>query len=297
MWYDFTVARPLRIEFPGAVYHITSRGNARQTIFNDDADCIGFLEILCSTVKRYKWLLHAYCLMGNHYHLLVETPEGNLSKGMRQVNGIYTQYYNRRHKRSGHVMQGRYKSVLVDKDNYLLELCRYIVLNPVRAGLVKSPAKWPWSNYHGTTGYGKGVPCLATDWVLLQFGRERGEAVERYRGFVREGLRARSPWTELKGQALLGDERFIKKVERFLKRQEALKEIPREQRYATRPPLDDLLRSVADRRRGQRWRRDKAMRECHVRYGYTMKEIADRLGLHYTAVSRGIKRAEENLIM
>lgn len=133
------MARPLRIEFPGAVYHVTSRGHAKQVIFLDVRDYADFLEVLCFVVKRFNWILHAYCLMSNHYHLLIETPDGNLSRGMRQLNGIYTQQFNRRHSRVGHVLQGRYKAILVDKENYLLELCRYIVLNPVRAGIAKGP--------------------------------------------------------------------------------------------------------------------------------------------------------------
>ena len=131
--------RPLRIEYPGAIYHITSRGNARERIFLEDADRLIFLEILGSVVKKYNWLCHAYCLMDNYYHALIETPDPNLSLGMRQLNGVYTQSFNRRQSRVGHVFQGRYKSILVQKDEHLLELCRYIVLNPVRAGMVNQP--------------------------------------------------------------------------------------------------------------------------------------------------------------
>jgi len=153
------MARPLRIEYPGAVYHITTRGNARNDIFRDDRDRHNFLDILTETVRRYHWLCHAYCLMCNHYHLLIETPEANLSAGMRQLNGIYTQRYNLRHQTVGHVFQGRYKAVLVEKENYLLELCRYIVLNPVRAGLVELPEYWQWGSYQPTAGINK-VPEL-----------------------------------------------------------------------------------------------------------------------------------------
>src|SRR4030042_35639 len=147
------MARPLRIEFPGALYHVTARGNARQDIFLDDDDRLLFCSVLERVVSRFHLLLHAYCLMNNHYHLLVETPEGNLSKGMRQINGVYTQQLNRRYNRVGHVLQGRYKAILVDKDNYLLELSRYVVLNPVRAGLVKQPSRWAWSSYHAMVGH------------------------------------------------------------------------------------------------------------------------------------------------
>ncbi len=126
------MTRPLRLEFEGALYHITSRGDRREAIYESDADRSGFLSLLGDVCDTYNWVCHAYCLMGNHYHLMVETPEANLSSGMRQLNGVYTQDFNRRHRRSGHVFQGRYKSILVDKESYLLELTRYIVLNPAK---------------------------------------------------------------------------------------------------------------------------------------------------------------------
>jgi REP element-mobilizing transposase RayT len=128
------MARPLRLQFPGAVYHLTSRGNARQKVFLTDADRELFLNTLTRVVRRYDWVCHAYCLMANHYHLLVETPKANLSIGMRQLNGIYTQSFNRRHNRTGHLFQGRFKAILVERKSHLLELCRYIVLNPARNG-------------------------------------------------------------------------------------------------------------------------------------------------------------------
>ena len=131
------MVRPLRIEFPGAVYHITARGNARAKIFKDDADRDAFLSVLEQVLTQFDWLLHAYCLMDNHYHLMIETTEANLSAGMRQLNGVYTQRFNRRHRRVGHVFQGRFKAIVVDRDSYLLELCRYVVLNPVRARMVR----------------------------------------------------------------------------------------------------------------------------------------------------------------
>jgi len=164
------MARPLRIEYPGALYHITTRGNARASIFKDDADRQAFLRILSKVIERHQWLCHAYCLMGNHYHLLIETPKANLSPGMRQLNGIYTQAFNRRHIRVGHVLQGRFKAILVDKDSYLLELCRYIVLNPVRANMVKLPKSYPWSSYRVTAGLSRPVEFLNRDWLLSPVG-------------------------------------------------------------------------------------------------------------------------------
>jgi REP element-mobilizing transposase RayT/predicted RNase H-like HicB family nuclease len=141
------MARPLRLEFPGAIYHVTARGNARAAIFlgHEDRQC--FMDVFGECIKRFHWLCHTYCLMDNHYHLLVETPEGNLSFEMRQLNGIYTLRFNRRHGRIGHVFQGRFKAILVERESYLLELCRYVVLNPVRAGMVANAAQYPWSSY------------------------------------------------------------------------------------------------------------------------------------------------------
>ncbi len=187
------MARSLRIQFPGAVYHVTSRGNARGMVFDDDSDRAKFLDVLSSVIEKYRWLCHAYCLMGNHYHLLLETPEANLSRGMRQLNGIYTQVFNRRHGRCGHLFQGRYKAILVDKDSYLLTLCRYIVLNPVAARMVATPEDWHWSSYAATAGLVTSPPFLTTDWSLSQFSQNREAARQRYREFVAEGFEQPSP--------------------------------------------------------------------------------------------------------
>ncbi len=146
------MARPLRLEFPEALYHLTARGNARQEIFLDDQDRRAFLGLLGREVEQQRWRCHAYCLMDNHYHLLVETPEGRLAGGMRRLNGVYTQGFNRRHERVGHLFQGRYRSIVVDQESYLLELSRYVVLNPVRAGMVKRVEEWAWSSYRATAG-------------------------------------------------------------------------------------------------------------------------------------------------
>jgi len=164
------MARPLRIEFPGAVYHLTARGNARQNIFLDDEDRLRFLNVLERVVSRFHLALYAYCLMDNHYHLLLETREANLSRAMRQLNGVYTQGFNRRHGQVGHVLQGRFKAILVDRDAYLLELCRYVVLNPVRAKSTRKPDSYRWSSYRATAGRAAVPWFLAVDSVLAQFG-------------------------------------------------------------------------------------------------------------------------------
>ncbi|MDP1558174.1 MAG: transposase [Nitrosomonas sp.] len=174
------MARPLRIELSGGLYHVTSRGDHRDEIYLDDSDRIFGLWLLGQVCKRFNWICHAYCLMDNHYHIVVETVEGNLSKGMRQLNGVYTQYFNRTHNRVGHVFQGRYKAILVEKDSYLLELSRYVVLNPVRAGMVKRVDQWPWSSFSVMIGKSNCPEWLQTDWVLSQFGKKRKKVITDY---------------------------------------------------------------------------------------------------------------------
>ncbi len=212
------MARPLRLQFPGAVYHLTSRGNRQASIYHSDEDRKVFLDILDKTVKRYNWVCYGYCLMDNHYHLLVETVDANLSLGMRQLNGMYTQYNNRRHGKVGHVFQGRYKSILVEKDSHLLELCRYIVLNPVKAKMTDHPGKWQWSSYQSTST-GKDLPeFLSVGWIHLQFGKQKTIARKRYVEFVAEGSdEVSSPCEKLVGQAIYGSERFVNELQPYLR--------------------------------------------------------------------------------
>jgi REP element-mobilizing transposase RayT len=281
------MARPLRIEYPGAVYHVTSRGNARSDIFHSDQDRVGFLSILDSVVKRFNWLCHAYCLMDNHYHILIETQDGNLSSGMRQLNGVYTQKHNFLHRKTGHVFQGRYKAILVDKESYLLELCRYVVLNPVRARMISRPQEWKWSSYRYTAGIEKAPNFLTTDWILGHFSKDKAEAERVYRKFVKEGINANSPWERLQGQILLGEGNFIERYKKQLHDKEQVKEIPRTQRYLHRPKLADIF-SRWDNKKG----RDEKIYAAHVRHGYRMNEIAAFLGMHYTTISKVINEAE-----
>lgn len=275
------MARPLRLEFPHAVYHLTSRGNARQRIARDDVDRGRFLGILGQVVDRFGWLCHAYCLMPNHYHLLVETPQPNLSRGMRQLNGLYTQAINRRHRRVGHVFQGRFKAILVEKDAHLLELCRYVVLNPVRARLVSQPRQWRWSSYRATANEADEPTWLSTDWILRQFGSPRATAAARYRDFVREGMGADSPWEQLQGQIYFGSEEFVATHQP----NRLLREIPRRQTQALRPSLMKLFQGKRDRPR--------AIADAYRRHGYRLVEIAAHLGVHYATVSRHLKQAEQ----
>ena len=161
------MSRQLRIEFPGAIHHVTSRGNERRNIYRDDRDRIRFLEILEEVVTLRRWVLHAWVLMSNHYHLLVETPEVGLSRGVKKLNETYAKWFNTRHRRVGHLFQGRFKNILVERESHLLELTRYIVLNPVRCGAVKYAGDWKWSNYRATAGLTSAPPWLQTDWTLM----------------------------------------------------------------------------------------------------------------------------------
>jgi putative transposase len=276
------MVRPLRIEFPGAVYHITARGNARAKIFKDDADRDTFLSVLEQVLTRFDWLLHAYCLMDNHYHLMIDTSEANLSAGMRQLNGVYTQRFNRRHRRVGHVFQGRFKAIVVDRDSYLLELCRYVVLNPVRARMVREAKDYPWSSYRATAGLSLVPRYLTCDWILSQFGKSRVATQKRYRAFVAEGMKAPSPWEKLEAQMILGNEAFIATLRRP---GSDVREVRREQRFLGRPKLGGIFRKTAERHQ-----RNRAIVEAAVRHGYSQAAIADHLGLHYSSVSKVINQ-------
>jgi putative transposase len=277
------MARPLRIEFPGALYHVTARGNARQDIFLDDEDRQEFLGVLSRVVSRFHLLLHAYCLMDNHFHLVVETPEGNLSKAMRQLNGVYTQAFNRRHQRVGHVLQGRFKAIVVDRESYLLELCRYVVLNPVRAKTTRKTDGYQWSSYRATAGLASAPPFLTVDWLLAQFGQQCAAAQRKYQTFVAEGIDQSSPWEEVRGQVLLGSEQFVEQMAPGLQDKRLLKEIPRRQRFAARPTLRQLFGAKT---RTDRVQRNEVIRRAHHDYGYSLSEIGHVVGLHYATISR-----------
>ena len=277
------MARPLRIEFAGALYHITSRGNARNAIYSTDGDQQQFLTLLQNPIQRYDWYCHAYCLMDNHYHLLIETNSPTLSKGMKYLNGTYTQYFNRQHHRVGHVFQGRFKAILVEKDSYLLELARYIVLNPVRAQLVRSANHWPWSSYRATISQASPLRCLQVDWLLSQFGSNREQAIMRYQNFVRAGIGLPPVWEKLKNQIFLGERVFVERLQsQILAESRDLKEIPKAQRRAIDKPLSYYVETFHNAKEG--------MNKAYASGGYTMQQIADAFGVHYSTVSRAIKK-------
>lgn len=271
------MSRALRIEFPGAYYHITSRGNARSDIYFDDADKRYFLALLQQVCERYRWICHAYCLMDNHYHLLIETADSNLSKGMRQLNGVYTQWINRTYKRVGHLFQGRYKAIIVDSNEYLLELSRYIVLNPVRARMCHEASEWPWSSYRSTAGLCKAHEFLVIESVLATFDENKKKAQEKYRLFVSEGSNQPSPWENLTNQIYLGSDAFIDEVQCKLDPNQSLIDIPKIQKSQAKKSLSYYQ---------ELYGKKEAIIKAYASGHYTLKELADYFGSSKSSISR-----------
>jgi len=282
------MARPLRIEYPNAFYHITSRGNAREAIFSDEQDNQLFLSYLKEYLQRHNVVCYGWCLMTNHYHLLIETIEPNLSVFMRQLNGVYTQAFNRRYRRVGHLMQGRYKAILVDKDSYFLELVRYIILNPVRAKMVRSAGEYKWSSYADIIGINK-KNIVDRKFILKQFARNNKEAEKEFIKFIKAGIgKDKNMKEEIKGSLFLGSGDFINKVKKFMKKKD-IKDIniKKEQRYAGRPQLIEIFSKAKNRKE-----RDKKIIDSHIKYGYNLSEIGRCLGVHCSTIGRAIKNAK-----
>nr|WP_306671054.1 transposase [Endozoicomonas sp. SESOKO1] len=266
------------------MYHVTSRGNERKPIYREEVDFNLFLDTLAEVCDRFNWVIHSWCLMTNHYHLVVETPDGNLSAGMRQLNGVYTTRFNRRHGRVGHLFQGRYKAILVDKSSYLLELSRYVVLNPVRARMVDHPGDWLWSSYRYTLGEFDSPDWLATDAMLLQFSEDRQRACERFVAFVLAGIGI-NIWVHLKQQIYLGDDQFVYDQQQYIEKPvkgKALSEVPHKQQRKPAPPLEFYQTSCNSI--------ESAVCAAFDSGGYTQKAIADYFGLHYSTVSKMVKK-------
>ena len=303
------MGRPLRIEYPGAVYHVTSRGNERRNIFLGDADRRKFLRILEDYHERYGILIHCYVLMDNHYHLVAETPQANLTKLMHGINSGYTGYFNRKHARVGHLFQGRYRGILVDKDAYLLELSRYIHLNPVRAKLVDKPEQYAWSSYSSYIAKGKEIPWLESNWILSQFGLDRNTSRKRYREFVSKAVEesTESPFGELYGQVILGTAKFIEKTKDLLKSKEVTQEIVDHNRLREHVQSEDILAAVAaafnteiesltGKGGGKNTAKKVALYLIKRYTGLCNQEIGNLFGgMHYSAVTKASVRLETEM--
>jgi putative transposase len=285
------MARPLRIEFPGAVYHVTSRGDRRESIFADDTDRAALLAVVALGLERFDAQMLSYCLMGNHYHLVLHTRAPNLSQLMRHINGVYTQTVNRRHHLVGHLFQGRFKAILVDTDAYLLEVCRYVELNPVRAGMVDAPQAWAWSSYRAHVGAAPVPPWLDTAGLHgYLLGRPVGSAADmaratrRYAQLVAAGHGVRLWDQGLNRQIYLGDDDFVARMQGQAESTRLASKAPPKPQRSMPQPLAHWLASSASR--------EEALRRAHVEGGISMTALAGELGLSVARVSQLIARAE-----
>lgn len=294
------MARPLRIKYAGAFYHITSRGNERRPIFFDDRDREKLLSFFSKAVVRYGLAIHTYCLMGNHYHLLLETAKPNLSQAMHFINGGYTNYYNRAHHRSGHLFQGRYRAILVEKDPYASTLSRYIHLNPVRAGHSRRPEEYPWSSYGGYLNPKKKASWLETSLILGYFSSKDREARRRYKRFVEEGMMAKvsDPLGEVISGALLGAETFVEWVRgNVIRGMREGRDLPAINQLKPRPSIEQVSERVeSSLGRDHRWFRDVSLSLCHRYTGETLREIgAFHGGMGESAVSQAVRRMSRRM--
>lgn len=280
------MARPIRLEFPGALYHVTSRGNRRGAIYRNKSDRQTWLRVLARVCARHNCVVHCFCQMTNHYHLLVETLEPNLSRVMHQLNGLYTQLFNRRHGLAGHLFEGRYHAVLVQKESHLLELSRYIVLNPLRGNVVSSLEDWEWSSYH-LLAYAHAHPAPEwheCDWLLSQFGNSDTDAIAAYRSFILAGVGRASPLTSIRCRILLGDNAFVEKHQQ-LRRSEEFGEAAKAERRAVTPSLREYRNSFVDR--------NEAMARAYLSTAFTMPQIAAAFGVSTKTVSRAVAEFEK----
>ena len=303
------MARPLRIQYPGALYHVTNRGNEQKAIFQDDADRKEFLHIFSQSIDAYGIILHAFVLMDNHWHVLVQTPLGNLSEFMRRFNITYTSYYNRRHRRVGHLYQGRYKSLLVDQDAYLAKVSRYIHLNPVQvAGMKKKKTEkrlqylwnYKWSSLPGYIRLKDRLNFVEYETVLAEFGGDTAAGRRKYKQQISEDLSSGLTIREqVVGQSILGSERFVSRVrEKFLE-QEMDRERPdigRINRYLSLEAVLDVIEKetgIKDVLQSTGTTRQIAMTALYKYAGLNNREIGDIMGVDYSTVSMGRKRLRE----
>lgn len=275
------MSRPVRIEFPGASYHVTSKGRDGQVVFKDDEDRGAFLNVIENVVDRFDWLVHSYALLPGHYHLVVEVPEANLSKGMRQLNGVYTQHFNRRHDQEGPIFQGRFKGVLFEKKTYLLPICRDVIVNTKQDETAGNYANYKWSSYRALAGQVKAPRLLHSDDVIRSFGKRVSDARRKYRDYIREGVEVESPLSNITNQVLLGSASFINEMQPILQGERLSKRGPKA--VKKRRSLNMLFRKVGDKTRPER---NELIKKAHLEHGYTLMEIGEHLGLHYTTVSK-----------
>jgi putative transposase len=295
------MARPLRICYPGAFYHITARGNERKKIFLNDRDREKFLSYLGSATERYGAAIHVYCLMGNHYHLLLETPSGNITAIMHHINGAYTTYFNIKRNRSGHLLQGRYKAILVDVDEYAEELSRYIHLNPVRAGVVAKPEEYRWSSYQDYIGQRKGEEWLHQELVLGFFDNTQLGARHNYRKFVEIaiGQKNESPWSNIMHSTFLGGQEFIAQIkEKHIGEDKSASDIPALKSLKSRPSMEQIQKEVASLiGLKPAVKKQVNLYICQRYSGKKLKEIGDHFCIGESGVSQAARRAQARIMV
>ncbi|MCP4752084.1 MAG: hypothetical protein GY866_14405 [Proteobacteria bacterium] len=287
------MARPLRISFPGAFYHVTSRGNERKTIYKSRRDREKFLEYLAEVHERYSAIIHAYCLMTNHYHLLLETPDANLPQIMKHINGSYSVYFNVKRKRSGHLFQGRYKAFLVYRDDYALELSRYIHLNPVRAAMVESADKYPWSSYRSYIGKSTVPVWLETSLIRHYIGSIQPQ--KDYERFVsdRNRLNDPSPLEKATAATILGPETFVESIKkRYLEGRSSDRDLPALRPLKSRPSFEQIASIVDGLVDNEKFARKLKIYLMKRFSGATLRAIGDSFGLGISAVSQICRRLE-----
>jgi len=286
------MGRQLRIEYPGAHYHVTSRGNERKDVFKSQKDREKFLQYLESAVRRYDAVIHAYCLMSNHYHLLIETPAGNLSKIMQHINGAYTNYFNVKRKRSGHLFQGRYKAIVIEADEYAQQLSCYIHLNPVRSNMVAKPEEYRWSSYSEYIGKRKRPEWLVTSFILDNFGKGE-ESFRNYRKLVEESLGRdhESPFFGVVASTILGSENFVSELtEKHADGKQHDRDLSAARKLMTKPSLRAILEGVQNISTKSRVTKNAGIYLCHQYSGVRLKEIGEKFGIKESAVSQASRR-------
>ena len=240
------MARALRTDFPGAVHHVTSRGNERRPIFSDDRDREVFLQLLGRAVIRFGWSVTAYVLMTNHFHLVVQTPEPNLSRGMHWLNTAYVVWFNRRHERSGHLFGGRFKAFLIEKESYFTTVLRYVVLNPVRANMVARPEDYRWSSYRATAGLDEAPEWLDTAAPLASFAPDTKLAQAFYRDFVEQKVASNDRlWDRVANGIYLGTETWLRKMRKIVESKPRSTDHPKAHRAVGRPKMNRVIAAVA----------------------------------------------------
>lgn len=293
------MSRPLRIEFPGAFYHVTSRGNERKEVFISQKDREKFLSYLESATERYGAVIHVWCQLSNHYHLLLETPRGNLSEIMHHLNGAYTTYFNVKRKRSGHLFQGRFKAILIEEDEYATQLSRYIHLNPVRARLVARPEDYEWSSYRSYIGQSRTPSWLKKDFIHGYFADKQRVAQKKYREFVEDllGQEYSDPLKQAIGSSILGSQEFVDRITAaYLDGRERDSNVPALGKLSRQLSLEEIHSAVeAVFVSSKKQARQAAMYFCHKYSGSSLRAIGDFFGIKESAISVGRRRFESRL--